>query len=222
MKIVYLVRHGQASFGEKDYDQLSPTGCEQSQLVGQALRAKNVNVDRLELGSLQRHKQTCEHAYENKRPTHENQQWNEFDHKDITAQYLKTHQLHRDEFLDLSDIDKMAMFSKAMVQWVEADANGTNYRETWPQFKSRANHALQQLIQQTQQAAIVFTSGGVISNIVAHIMQLSSLQALMLNRQLVNTGITKLLITRNGLQVSTLNEYVHIEQQNNKKLITYR
>jgi broad specificity phosphatase PhoE len=31
---LYLIRHGQASYGEADYDRLSPRGIEQAQAVG--------------------------------------------------------------------------------------------------------------------------------------------------------------------------------------------
>ena len=37
MGTIYLVRHGQASFGSDDYDQLSPLGEEQSWHLGQWL-----------------------------------------------------------------------------------------------------------------------------------------------------------------------------------------
>ena len=39
MSRILLVRHGQASFGADDYDDLSPTGHEQSRVLGAALSA---------------------------------------------------------------------------------------------------------------------------------------------------------------------------------------
>lgn len=38
MGTLYLVRHGQASFGADDYDQLSPLGQRQSVRLGEYLR----------------------------------------------------------------------------------------------------------------------------------------------------------------------------------------
>lgn len=35
MTTIYLIRHGQASFGAKSYDQLSPNGELQAKLLGQ-------------------------------------------------------------------------------------------------------------------------------------------------------------------------------------------
>ena len=36
MPVIYLIRHGQASFGKEDYDQLSEPGWEQSRKIGRA------------------------------------------------------------------------------------------------------------------------------------------------------------------------------------------
>ena len=45
MSSILLVRHGQASFGAADYDVLSPTGHEQSRVLGSALAARGVTAD---------------------------------------------------------------------------------------------------------------------------------------------------------------------------------
>jgi broad specificity phosphatase PhoE len=35
--VLYLIRHGQASFGQKNYDRLSPVGIQQAQILGEYL-----------------------------------------------------------------------------------------------------------------------------------------------------------------------------------------
>jgi broad specificity phosphatase PhoE len=57
---LYLIRHGQASYGEADYDRLSARGAEQARAVG-AWLAK-VKIDALYSGPLKRQVQTAEHA----------------------------------------------------------------------------------------------------------------------------------------------------------------
>lgn len=42
MGSIYLIRHGQASFGADDYDVLSPTGIRQAEILGDHL----LNLDR--------------------------------------------------------------------------------------------------------------------------------------------------------------------------------
>jgi broad specificity phosphatase PhoE len=57
---LYLIRHGQASYGETDYDRLSPRGIEQALAVGRwAARAR---LDALYAGPMRRQQQTAQYA----------------------------------------------------------------------------------------------------------------------------------------------------------------
>ena len=62
MGTLYLVRHGQASFGADDYDQLSPLGRQQAVRLGEYLRPKlqDKPLEAVLMGSLKRHRQTWE------------------------------------------------------------------------------------------------------------------------------------------------------------------
>ena len=57
---LYLVRHGQASFGADDYDQLSELGVRQSVRLGQYLADKGLQFEAAYTGSLKRHTQTLD------------------------------------------------------------------------------------------------------------------------------------------------------------------
>ena len=58
MGTLYLVRHGQASFGAADYDQLSELGARQSRLLGDYWRQRGQRFDAVLTGTLKRHRQT--------------------------------------------------------------------------------------------------------------------------------------------------------------------
>jgi broad specificity phosphatase PhoE len=58
MGTLYLVRHGQASFGAENYDELSELGHRQSVRLGEYFAQKGISFDRLIAGTLNRHKQT--------------------------------------------------------------------------------------------------------------------------------------------------------------------
>jgi broad specificity phosphatase PhoE len=58
MGSLYLVRHGQASFGAADYDQLSPLGQRQSERLGEWFRERGIRFDAVLTGTLRRHAQT--------------------------------------------------------------------------------------------------------------------------------------------------------------------
>jgi broad specificity phosphatase PhoE len=59
---LYLIRHGQASYGEPDYDRLSPRGVEQALAVGRW--AARAGLGALFSGPLRRQQQTAQYAGE--------------------------------------------------------------------------------------------------------------------------------------------------------------
>ena len=61
---LYLIRHGQASFGEKDYDNLSKKGIKQSITLGKKLLKQKIPFEITIIGPLKRHKQTFERINE--------------------------------------------------------------------------------------------------------------------------------------------------------------
>ena len=62
MGTLYLIRHGQASYGELDYDRLSAKGHEQARAVGGWLA--KAKLDAIFAGPLKRQQQTCQLACE--------------------------------------------------------------------------------------------------------------------------------------------------------------
>jgi broad specificity phosphatase PhoE len=59
---LYLIRHGQASYGEPDYDRLSPRGIEQALAIGRW--AARANLGALFAGPLRRQQETAQYANE--------------------------------------------------------------------------------------------------------------------------------------------------------------
>ena len=60
MGTLYLVRHGQASFGTDDYDRLSELGQRQAVRLGQHWAERGLRFDAAITGTLKRHAQTFE------------------------------------------------------------------------------------------------------------------------------------------------------------------
>jgi broad specificity phosphatase PhoE len=58
MGTLYLVRHGQASFGAADYDNLSDLGHQQAVRLGEYFKSKGLQFDGVLMGTLRRHAQT--------------------------------------------------------------------------------------------------------------------------------------------------------------------
>ncbi len=55
---LWLVRHGQASFGKSDYDNLSEAGHEQAYVLGKDFARRGITPSLLVSGSMKRHRQT--------------------------------------------------------------------------------------------------------------------------------------------------------------------
>ena len=83
--------------------------------------------------------------------------------------------------------------------------------------------ALNDLVQQTpaKGQAVVFTSGGFISVICAHLLGLHDSQAFAINWTLANAGITKINVGRDGLHLLSVNEHGHLEGAS-PSLLTFR
>jgi broad specificity phosphatase PhoE len=222
---IYLIRHGQASFGKADYDQLSNKGIEQSALLGKHWQLLPT-PDKIYAGDLLRHGQTLENfllGYQSKEPSvtlHSG--FNEFNHVELLTCYDNQWKHFADMAVSIgqkSGANKVFQkeFALALERWV-CGKHDSDYKETWSQFKKRCISALQDVIKQELSAKkhkrrkdiCIFTSGGVIAVIIQHILGLSNEKALVVNQQLRNTSVTKLLCSGDSLNIDYLNNYSHL------------
>ena len=230
MGAVYLIRHGQASFGKTDYDELSPTGVEQGRILGLALRARVPQVDAVVTGAMKRHRQTaasCLEAMQLAAATQDIPGFREYDHDEIIVRHEP--RFARPETM-MAELAKMpeprrafqAIFGQAMERWI-GGGHDAEYSESWPVFRERCIGALDQLIASLgpSKTALVFTSGGVISAICHALLKFPTQQAYQLNLTLANCGVTKIIYSERARYLSTLNEHAHFEGMQHK-LITYR
>jgi broad specificity phosphatase PhoE len=230
---IYLVRHGQASFGQENYDQLSQLGKQQASHLGVNWKARLSGFDAVALGSMHRHRQTAELCLAEMGQNLDSLDadidigWNEYDHQNILAQLRPelTTAASAEAFIAQQENPKQAlakMFSDGVSRWVDGQ-NDDDYLESWSQFKLRIHNALKQLIEQygDKKHIAVFTSGGPISLISQHLLGVPEKNLMQMNWTLVNCGVTKLVATDSGLFVSTLSQHVHFEGAH-KSMITYR
>jgi broad specificity phosphatase PhoE len=230
MGAIYLLRHGQASFGSDNYDQLSPLGHRQARLLGEALRSRGVKPDALFSGAMQRHRDTAlgalpawpeadalRQAAPGTDPWSTHPGINEFDHENVIAvaepRYADKQVLMQG--MAAAPDPRLAFrtfFRDAVARWVGGH-HDAEYAEPWSVFKRRVVAALDDIVRQAPPKGdtLVFTSGGVISVVCAHLLGLSDLQAFTINWTLANAGITKLQSGRDGLHLISVNEHAHLE-----------
>lgn len=206
MSIVLLARHAQASFGAADYDELSELGQRQSALLSAALAERGVRPGRVLHGEHRRHAQTAEnaqwpHALVDPR-------WNEFDHHPILEAATAAVDLEPEEGWLL-----------AKERWAGGQ-HDSDYVVTFASFTKTVMTALDDAVRTAEpgQPAVVISSAGAISAIVAGLLRGSPDLWLRLQTVIVNTGITKISVGQRGRTLISFNEHSHLEPYS----ITYR
>ncbi|ASP38080.1 histidine phosphatase family protein [Bacterioplanes sanyensis] len=230
MASILLVRHGQASFGKLNYDQLSDTGLMQGELVGKALAMRGFEASIVVHGSMQRHRQTFESAqrhWPSLGRVVEMAEFNEFDSDDVIAcafpqfrnkarlgAWLLTRKNKTQAFQEL--------FAQAVQRWTSGE-HDKDYKESWRHFCQRVTHGCQQLMtHHGGKNMVIFTSGGPITALAQHCLQLNNEQAFELNWTLLNASISQLLYSRHGrVSLAAFNEQQHLAQAG-QHFLTYR
>ncbi|MDY6920585.1 MAG: histidine phosphatase family protein [Pseudomonadota bacterium] len=231
MAALYLIRHGQAAFNSDDYDQLTPLGLRQSEILGQALQRRGVEFDAVFMGAMKRHAQTaegCLRAMNCRLSPQILVGFNEYDHEEVLAR-------HRPEFGDKLQLAEylaqhphprrafQAEFELALHRWRGGD-HDHDYNETWPHFKQRCIRALNQVRQQRDEARslAVFSSGGPIAVCVGHCLGLSDAHIAELSWSIMNGSVTCLLFTEDKISLRYFNDFSAFDHSEQKTLLTHR
>ena len=232
---VLLVRHGQARFGADDYDRLSELGREQARVLGDWLAARERRFDRAVTGSMRRHRETADACLarlpQELRPREDWSADAGFDEYDADAVVLRD----RPEFAhsaalrahirDSADPRRTfhEMFAAAMARWM-CGLHDKDYKETWQAFGARCVAALKRITDDATpgRRVVVFTSGGPIAAICQHLLGLDPRRTLGVNTVLVNCATTGLLYQPDLVSLAYLNNYAHLEQSGDPKMVTYR
>ena len=169
MTTLLLARHGQASFGQENYDQLSELGSIQAQMLGQHYASTQRSIDAIFTGSLVRQQNSARHfwdSYQSSVDTNSDisslsaidlnapdsyvlPQFDEFNHKDV---FIKSDPAFSSQGAIAAEIAKAdvpmtrlaELFDNAMQRWHGGDYDH-DYLESWSQFNERAKQALEQI-----------------------------------------------------------------------------
>ena len=222
MSSILLVRHGQASFGAADYDDLSPTGHEQSRILGAALADRGVTPDLVVAGEMRRHAQTAASLLDGADWSAEvsvDAGWNEFDHLQVLG-------VHDSPEAAEGESEKAAFqrwFEEATRRWTTA-GHDEAYDESFGAFTSRVELAMTRLASAlpAKGTAVVLTSGGAIAWVVAALLADATPARtdlwLRLNPVSINTGTSTIVRGRRGTTLVAFNAHDHLSPD----LLTYR
>lgn len=228
MSLLFLVRHGQASFHADDYDQLSPRGVEQSRLLGLHWAKSNLTFDQVYLGPRRRHRQTLEavEAVYRERGLHwptavELPDLDEHCGQDVVTRSLPD-LLHRDPVIrelkekfrkdsPTAQRDYLKVFQKVTRMWVRRELNLPDL-EAWHEFRGRVERGLVKMTGAagSQKKIAVFSSGGPVAAAMGFALKLDDEKTLELSWVVRNAAYTDFLFSRGRFSLVTFNAVPHL------------
>ncbi len=234
MSVIYLVRHGQASFGAANYDKLSELGCTQAKVLGQYFADSNIQFDAAYAGDLQRQQKTAQLALSYQPNSVElvtDNRLNEMDNNEqiekllplLTEQNEKIKTLVDEGFKQSKNFQKIieAVFNL----WISEQCPEVGI-ESWASYSSKVQAVIQSIMQQqiSGKTVAIFTSGGTIATIVSHVLGLTGAQTYQFYEPVINCSITQILYSSTKCSLSNFNDYSYLQGQSSEKvnLVTYR
>jgi broad specificity phosphatase PhoE len=217
MPTLYLVRHGQASFGAADYDNLSDLGGSQALKLGEYFKAKQLRFDAAYMGTLRRHTQTHSAIAQGMgsdatailRPG-----LNEYDSDAVVAAIHpeplsreKSPENYRKHFRLLRD---------GLAAWMVGSAQPQGM-PSYPDFVRGITDVLDEVRTEfgsNEEARIlIVSSGGPISTAVGHVLGTSPQTTIELNLRIRNCSVTEFAFTPKRHMLVTYNTLPHLEDK---------
>nr|WP_288455204.1 histidine phosphatase family protein [uncultured Pseudomonas sp.] len=232
MGSIYLIRHGQASFGAEDYDVLSSLGERQSTLLGRHLAETDLKLDRAVSGSLKRQADTGRLVLEQlaEAPVLQTDAaFNEFDAEGVIRALLPALLPHEPQALEImrnaayNRAEFQRLFVRLLDTWIGGDYDAPAL-QSWQAFLDQVNGGLQRLLDNAQprERIAVFTSGGTITTLIHLLTGMPVASAFAMNWQIVNTSLSCLKFQGERVTLASFNSHAHLQLLNTPSLITYR
>lgn len=232
MTVLVLVRHGQASFGARNYDELSALGERQGVLLGEHWKRCGRRFDAAWSGAMERQKLTATRAFEAMGAADTavtiDTAFNEFDHTQLIRAYLplvaKEHpQFQVDPRTLFNDHDAFQrLFDLIIACWISERKGAVPIDESWVVFQARCMDGLRRISESGAKRVVAFTSGGVITAALRGALDLDADKAFHLNWEILNASVHTFKLGKRGLILQRFNEVAHLEVQQDAALLTYR
>ncbi|BDT71019.1 hypothetical protein os4_05320 [Comamonadaceae bacterium OS-4] len=218
---LYLVRHGQASFGAADYDNLSELGHRQSVRLGEYFAGKGLQFDAVITGTLKRHAQTWAGIAQGAELTHQPLEWpglNEYDSEAVIKAIHPTP-------LEKPDTPEMVrhhfrLLRDGLTQWM----NGVVSPQGMPSYNDfvrGVTSALEHVRKSHTGNVLIVSSGGPISTAVGHVLGTTPETTIELNLRIRNSSVTELAYTPKRHMLVTYNTLPHLDDAAHADWVTY-
>jgi broad specificity phosphatase PhoE len=221
MGTLYLIRHGQASLGADDYDQLSPLGQRQSRTLGEYLGQLGLEFEAVLTGTLRRHRQTWEGIAQGAGLQLLPQPWpglNEYD------SHALLHTVHPGPLPRPDSPDRyrqhFRLLRDALAGWMEGTLHPVGMPD-FAGFERGVVEVLDHVRQQHSGNVLLVSSGGPIATAVAHVLAASTPARIELNMGLRNTAVTELVFSPKRHALRAFNTLPHLPEPALRDWISY-
>ena len=223
---IFLVRHGQASLGAANYDQLSALGVQQSRRLGEYFKECGVQFEAAYCGTLVRQQHTLSHILNalevepGSCPITQTDSLNEYDSHGVMQC------IHKGPIPNPSTPEGYKAFFRllrsALLYWITHPVTPVN-TPSFTTFLDGVRRTLKeiQLKHTGSGSVLVISSGGPISTALAYLMSIGPQTQIELNLGLRNTSVCELNFNQRKISVIGFNSVAHLAQEKYKDWITY-
>lgn len=227
MGTVHLVRHGQASFGAADYDQLSPLGERQCEALGAHWRSRGQAFEAVYIGSLRRHRQSldaiargfgAEAGAALAHPT----VWpglNEYDPEALVRA------IHPGPLPPAGNAEAVKQHFRLLRDALLAWMDGRSQPAGMPphaEFLRGVSSALDDIRERhAGRPVLVVSSGGPIAHAVGHVLQAPPASVVELNLRIRNSSVSEFAFNAKRHSLVTFNTLPHLDDPERRDWVTH-
>jgi len=211
MGTLYLVRHGQASFGAENYDVLSELGQKQASRLGQYFKQKGIAFEAALTGTLQRQIETHAGIYQAMGLDAQAVRWpglNEYDSAAVIAA-VHQHKLERPTTPDMFR-GHFRLLKEGLSQWM-AGATKPTGMPSYVDFVAGITGALDHVRNHYSGNVLLVSSGGPIATAVGQVLGTSADTTIELNLRIRNSSVTEFAYTPKRHMLQTYNTLPHLD-----------
>ena len=221
MPTLYLIRHGQASFGTDDYDQLSAMGQQQSLRLGQWFKSKGIAFDAALTGTLNRQIQTFAGISAGmglEIPVTRHAALNEYDSHAVIAT-VHPQPLARPDSPELYR-QHFRLLKTGLLQWTEGRVSPQGM-PSHANFVAGIVEVLDAIRSQHSGNVLLVSSGGPIATAVGQVLGTSAATTIELNLRIRNASITEFAFTPKRHMLVSYNALPHLDAPEHAGWVTY-
>ncbi len=221
MPTLYIVRHGQASFGAADYDQLSDLGMRQCQALGRWFAEREIAFEGVLRGTLRRHEQSLAQLTEGYGALPTALEWpglNEYN-SEALIRTVHSGSLARPDTPEVYRAH-FRLLREALGRWITGQTQPEGM-PTWAHFSAGVAAALEHVCSSHQGNVLLVSSGGPIATAVHQVLGTPAATMIELNLRIRNSALTEFVFTPKRHMLVSYNHLPHLEHPQRRQWETY-